>query len=183
MRFEYETDRLQLRVLSESHNAEVLHFYSEGAELFNQYEPEKVSNFYTLDYQAALLRGEYNAFLNGEYMRYFIYAKDNPGIIIGTVSFSNFRRGAYRSCVLGYKLLPAYQKHGYATEAIARLLTALFEDDHLHRVEAFTLADNTASIGLLLRLGFQMEGVAHSIIRLREGFVDHNQYALINPLD
>ena len=183
MHFDYQTDRLYLKVLNDTHADQSLCFYRDGAEVFNLYEPPKAPNFYTEDYQEALLRGEYEGFLSGNYIRYYLFRKEEPDRIIGTVSFSGFQKGAYKSCILGYKLLPAYWHCGYATEAIGRLVSALFSEDKYHRIEAFTLADNTASIALLERLGFSFEGVAHSIIRLKDGYTDHNRYYLINPMD
>lgn len=183
MQFQYETERLKLKVLNETYAGQSLHFYKEGAPVFNPVEPEKPANYYTERYQIALLRGEYQAFLQGQYLRYYLYRLEEPNLIIGTVSFSDIKKGAYRSCILGYKLLPAYWRQGFATEAVSHLITALFEENQMHRIEAYTLSDNYASIGLLLRLGFSFESVANSVIRLNGRYVDHNRYYLINPLD
>lgn len=183
MHFEYETRRLNLKVLGESFAPEVLQFYLSGRRVFDAVESPKSISYYTFEYQSAALKGEYNAFLNGMYMRYFFFVKDEPDKIIGTASFSNIIRGAYHSCVLGYKLLPEYQKQGYALEAVSRLVTAVFEEEKLHRIEAYTLPDNINSISLLTRLGFEFESLAKSVLLLRSGYTDHRRYVLINPRD
>ena len=183
MNFRYETKRLTLQVLDEKNAAQTLAFYSSGSSLFNRVEPVKPMGFYSLDYQRLLLRSEYEAFLNGNYIRYYFSTLDNPGIIIGTASFSHIDRGVYRSCILGYKLLPEYHKQGYAIEALATLISALFSEDRMHRIDAFVLPDNKPSINLLTRLGFACEGIARSVIRLNDGFTDHLRYVLINPAD
>ncbi len=183
MNFEYETMRLKLAVLNDSYADCVLRFYSSGRSIFDLVEPAKADNFYTPEFQRANLQSEFGAFLNGIYMRYFWFAKEKPGQIIGTASFSNIIKGAYRSCHLGYKLLPEFQKQGYALEAVSRLITAVFEEDRMHRIEAYTLPDNLNSISLLTRLGFELECTARSVIMLNGGYADHKRYVLINPRD
>lgn len=183
MRFRYETERLSLQVLNEISAEHSLEFYSAGSYLFNQVEPAKPMDFYTMNYQRALLRSEYQSFLDGSYIRYYFYRLSDPDRIIGTASFSHIDKGVYRSCIIGYKLLPEFHKQGYALEALATLISAIFAEDHIHRIEAFVLPDNIASINLLTRLGFECEGTARSIIRLNNGYVDHLRYVLINPMD
>lgn len=183
MHFKYETERLLISVLNEPSAESILHFYKSGIAAFSIVEPKKADNFYTLNYQKALAKGEYQAFLDGTYARYFISPADDPEMIIGTVSFSHFLPSPYNSCIVGYKILPAYQKKGIATEALSTLITALFKENNIHRIEAFCLPDNVDSIGLLLRLGFKFESVATSVIKLLDGYRDHNRYVLINPFD
>ena len=183
MQFSYRTERLILQALNED-NAELsLEFYSAGSQVFNKVEPEKPMEFYTKKKKKSLLRGEFEAFLKGSYYRFYLTTLEDRYTIIGTVSFSHIDKGAYRSCILGYKLLPEYQKKGYALEAITRLISAIFDEEKLHRVEAFVLRDNQASINLLTRIGFENEGIARSVIKLKDGFYDHMRYVLINPRD
>ena len=179
----YYTDRLILSVLDEEFSDLTREFYYSGREAFARVEPKKEDVFYSPSYQRALLRNEYSAFLEESYARYFFFLRDNPDKIIGTVSLANIQRGPYNSCTIGYKLLPEFQKKGYALEGIARIITAAFNDWNIHRIEAFVLPDNVNSISLLKRLGFSLEGVAKSIIRLNDSYVDHNRYVIINPGD
>ncbi len=181
MHFEYTTNRLSIRTLFESDAQAVLDFYKQGSNIFIPIEPPKPQGFYTHQYQRILLTAEHNAFLDGTSFRYFVFLTNHPDTIIGTVSFSNIIKGAYHSCILGYKFLPEYKGNGYATESVSRMITALFEENHMHRIEAFTLPHNLPSVSLLLRLGFRFESIAHSIIKLESGYTDHNRYILINP--
>ena len=183
MEFTYNTERLTLQVLNETHASRSLEFYYTGRDTFNQVEPPKPPQFYTTEYQSVLLKSEYESFVNGSYYRYYFSKQDNPNVIIGTASMSHIDRGIYRSCILGYKLLPEHQKQGYCLEALTKLISALFSDDRLHRIEAFVLPDNRSSINLLTRLGFECEGVARKIVKLENGYQDHLRYVLINPRD
>lgn len=60
---------------------------------------------------------------------------------------------------LGYALLPAYCGNGYAAEAAGAVLADARESLRLHRILAITDPDNTASIALLLKLGFEFESM------------------------
>lgn len=182
MYFHYETERLNINVLSEDYAGKILDFYYSGREYFIPKESKKPDNFYTLSYQSALARCEYNAYLDGSYYRYFITLKGNPDQIIGTVSFSQITPSPYNSCIIGYKFLPEFQKKGYATEAVLELVKRMFEAGSLHRIEAFCLPDNTDSIKLLERVGFEFESIAKSVIKLQSGYRDHCRYQLINPM-
>jgi len=58
---------------------------------------------------------------------------------------------------IGYTLHPTYTGQGFAFEAVQGLLLYLQGMDH-PRVFAGVMAENIASIRLLLRLGFQFDG-------------------------
>jgi RimJ/RimL family protein N-acetyltransferase len=60
---------------------------------------------------------------------------------------------------LGFTLAPAWQGHGYAAEAVGRVLGYLFGDLGLHRVSAECDLRNVRSARLLERLGFHREGL------------------------
>ena len=183
MFFNYFTERLQLIVLDDTYAEPVLDFYKDGASAFEAVEPVKSDNYYSVQYQAAELKSEYDAFLKGIYMRYFWVLQSCPDKIIGTCSFSNIQRGAYNSCTIGYKMLPEFWHHGYAVEAVTKLVSAAFSDEHLHRINAYVLPANKPSINLLTRVGFSFESISHSVIKLRQGYTDHCLYTIINPKD
>ena len=60
---------------------------------------------------------------------------------------------------IGFTLAAAHQGHGYATEAVGRVLTQLFTAAGLVRVSAECDARNDRSARLLERLGFRREGL------------------------
>jgi len=59
---------------------------------------------------------------------------------------------------IGYSLLPAFQKQGYASEAVAALIGWAFSHAEVERVAAETLPELTPSIRLLERAGFTRGG-------------------------
>lgn len=62
---------------------------------------------------------------------------------------------------IGFSFLKTARGHGYATEAVQGLMTALFTDYHVHRIQANLDARNTSSQQLCERLGMRQE--AHFI--------------------
>ncbi|KFI07220.1 GNAT family N-acetyltransferase [Massilia sp. BSC265] len=79
------------------------------------------------------------------------------GALIGTVNLHHFFP-QNRRCELGYALGSAHWGKGYATEALEVALDYGFHELRLNRVEADIDPRNTASAGVLERLGFRKEG-------------------------
>ncbi len=183
MQLEYETPRLILKVLkADNHNANaVLNFYLNDKELFERYEPDRIPNYYTQNFQKNVLKFEYNTAIKGTHIRFYVFLKSDPETIIGTVCFHEINRGYYSRCEIGYKFASEFHHHGYAREAINYALTGLFEEDQIHRVLAFVEIGNQASGKLLERVGFELEGICKDYIKLRGKWRDHIQYAMINP--
>lgn len=102
-----------------------------------------------------------------------MFDKKNPDFPIGTICFSNFLRGAFNSCMIGYKLDKDYTKKGYMTEALNFLLHEVCFDYPLHRIEAYVMPDNTSSIRLLNKLGFKQEGYLHEFAKINNSWEDH----------
>ena len=182
MLFEYETNRLRLKILDSFHAAKILDFYNENKDFFNPYEPDRPEGFYTIKYQKSLSDFEYNGFLQGKFTRFYIFKKDNPNKIIGSVSFSNIQRGAFLSANIGYKIHTDYTNKGYDYEAIKKALDIMFSDGVLHRIEAYILPSNTPSLALIDKLGFRYEGVATSYVKLHGEWADHLRYSIINSM-
>jgi len=63
----------------------------------------------------------------------------------------------HRGGEIGYVLNPEFSGHGYATEAVRRLLGLAFDDLGLHRIIARVDARNDASARLARRLGMRQE--------------------------
>lgn len=58
---------------------------------------------------------------------------------------------------LGITLSPAHWGHGYATEAVARVVDFIFGELNAHRITAVTDAENEPAAKLFGRLGFRRE--------------------------
>ena len=85
----------------------------------------------------------------------------------------------FRQAEIGFTIAPAHQGHGYATEAVRRLLDYLFERRAKHRVTACCDARNAASAGLLERLGMRREGHLRESTWAKGEWTDDLLYALL----
>jgi aminoglycoside 6'-N-acetyltransferase len=80
---------------------------------------------------------------------------------------------------IGVTLSRRYQRNGYATEALTRLLEYLFRELELHRVEATCDVENLASAKLLERIGMRREGHLHENIWFKGAWGSEYTYALL----
>lgn len=180
MQMNIQTERLQLRILHPNEAEKVLFFYSQNQEHFEPWEPERDVNFYTLSYQRLSLSIEYNLMQQGKLLRYWVFSKDDPRRIIGSVNFYNIVKGSYFACQLGYKFDHRDVGNGYAAESMREAMKYLFADYEIHRIEANIMPSNLRSIHLVQKLGFQYEGLAISNIKINHKWEDHARYAYIN---
>lgn len=181
MSFRLITDRLILQVEDASKAEQILSFYEKNRMVFDLFEPTRPENFYTLTYQKAALQYEYSEIVKGKTLRYYIYLKEAPDTMIGSLNFSRIEHGPFSRTSIGYKIDRDYQNHGYATEACQAAIPVLFSNYKIHRIEARVSPDNIASIKLLEHLDFQFEGMEYKSVEVNGSFQDHFRYSLIAP--
>ena len=179
MLFQYETKRLVLKVLDESCSRAVLDFYLEGDAYFGGMEPERMDGFYTEDYHRRVLEYEQHCFLTEKSARYYIFEKNRPDRIAGTVALRNIVKGSFMSATIGYKLLPEYTGRGIATEAVGRIADEAVRREGLHRIVAYVQPENIASVRVLEKCGFEFEGLARDYAMLNGRWHDHAVYSRI----
>ncbi len=80
---------------------------------------------------------------------------------------------------LGYALSTPFQRRGVMTLALGQLLSEVFLNAALERIEARCAVDNVASQRVLEKLGFQREGLLRGYFVLAGERVDNYLYALL----
>jgi RimJ/RimL family protein N-acetyltransferase len=80
---------------------------------------------------------------------------------------------------IGFTLATAYQKRGYATEAVAAVLDRLFRVQGLHKVTGECDARNRNSAALMERLGFSREGHLRQQTWIKGEWTDDLIYGLL----
>lgn len=179
MNFELSTERLNLKVLGPEAAPMVLSFYQRNKDIFEKYEPILGNDFYTLERQKNILDFEHKNIMRLLMVRYWIFHKNNPTQIIGTVSYRNIVRPIYESCTIGYKMDRDYVNQGYCSEAIRATLPTVSSELGIHRFEALILPDNTPSIHLVEKLGFKFEGILRDKIIIHGERLDHCMYSYL----
>lgn len=173
MQFIYQTNRLILKILTPECAPLVNKFYQDNRQFLEPFEPVRPHNFYTNDFQYANLRCEYKAFMQLAYFRYWIFRRENSDFPVGCICFSNIMHGAFRKCMLGYKLSKNSCHKGYMSEALTALIPLVTKELGLHRIEAYVQPDNAPSIRLLCRLGFEEEGYLKKYAEIQGQWTDH----------
>ena len=103
-----------------------------------------------------------------------------PNKIIGTVSFSDIKKNAMSSCVIGYKIDHDFQRMGYAQRMLTMALKIMVNECHMHRIEAYIAPYNTPSANLVKKLGFISEGTAYEYVLKHGCWEDHLRFVYIS---
>jgi aminoglycoside 6'-N-acetyltransferase len=104
-------------------------------------------------------------------------AVERGDVVIGDVAVGVHDSG--RQATIGYTIATDAQGHGYATEAVAAVLDALFTEAGIHRVVASIDPHNPASRRVLEKLGFRYEGRSPSSVFVRGEWTDDDRFALL----
>lgn len=176
-----ETARLRLQCLNSSSALAVRDFYLENQSYFDIYELTRPSSFYTLAFQTSALDWEWKEMKDNRSLRYYLFLKDDPRTIIGSINFSDIRFGCLQKASLGYKIDHRYQRQGYAYEACVKCLDIMFRDYGLHRIEAHIAPSNYPSIQLIQKLGFLYEGLERESANINRQWQDLHRFAKLNP--
>ena len=91
------------------------------------------------------------------YNRWGLVHKEQD-LLVGTCGYHRWSR-PHRRSEIGYDLAQAFWGQGLMREALAAVLRHGFEAMGLNRIEAFVHPQNTRSVRLLQRMGFQREGL------------------------
>ncbi len=180
MNFEYETERLILRILSANSVLEVLDFHQRNRTLFEKYDGRKPEDYYTVHYQQKLLDFDLQMAVQQKAFRYWIFEKAQPFTVIGTISIQRIEHGIFQTCTVGYKMDEGFHRQGFMTEALNKMISLIFSDLRLHRIEAYVKPENNASIRLLEKSGFRLEGTAYGYIFMNGCWEDHLRFSLIS---
>lgn len=102
-------------------------------------------------------------------------ALERDGVVVGQIGGNRYRPEALGQApdvwdfYLGYSVAPAYWGQGIASEAVRLFVPALHNDLGIRRILAKVFADNVASIRVLQKAGFSLEGTEHAAVWGREG--------------
>lgn len=125
-----------------------------------------------VEYMASIPAGE-----PGKWFQYALELK-TTGQLIGDVGFVRLQREP-RQAEIGFTLAQAYQRQGYASEAVNRLLDYLFTEFELHRVRGNCDPQNTDSARLMERVGMRREGLFIESIWFKGQWGDELWYAIL----
>ena len=176
-----ETERLVLTMPGPEAAPRLVSYFETNRRHLSPWEPPFPKGLFTNAVWKRRLAQNRQEYDGGKSMRLVLLSKDDrDGAVVGLVNFTQFVRGAFMGCSLGYSLDQDAQGKGLMYEAIKEATRHVFEDLGMHRVTANYLPINERSGKLLRRLGFKVEGYARDYIYINGAWRDHILTSLVN---
>jgi len=176
-----QTERLLLHLPGPEAASRMVHYYESNRAHLTPWEPPFPKNMFTNAFWQHRLSQNQQEYVNGQSMRLVLRRRNEPtGPILGLANFTQFVRGAFMACTLGYSMDEDAQGQGHMEEALRRALRHVFDHFGMHRVMANYMPKNERSGRLLKKLGFAVEGYARDYIYINGTWCDHVLTALVN---
>ena len=175
------TARLIVRPATADDVPAIVAYFLDNQAFLEPWEPARPEGFYTEQFWSEQVARNREHAETDRALRMFIFPSDAPGDIIGTVNLTEFVRGAFHACYLGYGLSAAREGQGYMREALRAAIPHAFGPLRLHRIMANYVPHNRRSGSVLKALGFQVEGYARDYLRINGRWEDHVLTSLTNP--
>lgn len=108
----------------------------------------------------------------------FLVCTREDGRIAGFVNINNVVQGAFLSGALGYGAFAHAAGRGLMSEALDVVTRYAFATLGLHRLEANIQPGNLASVALVRRAGFRLEGFSPDFLFIDGAWRDHQRWAI-----
>ncbi|MBQ9949595.1 MAG: GNAT family N-acetyltransferase [Clostridia bacterium] len=168
------TQRLCLRKFSESDTEAVYNAFKNGDFTAKMLTEKQTDRIFAETYIEEM-KSEYE---KGDCYTWAVALKDCDSCVgaisLNMVNFTN------ESAELGYWISPEFMGCGYATESVSAIVRYAFEYMKLHRLSAMCRLDNIASMNVLKKNGFTIEGIAKESAKFQNRYVDIASFAIIN---
>jgi ribosomal-protein-alanine N-acetyltransferase len=176
-----ETERLLLTIPNAGAAPRMLAYVEENREHFAPWAPPEPAGYYTEKFWRDYLQSARRQFEQDIALRLtFFFRDDDDGAVVGDCNFTNFVRGPFQACYLGYKISRRAQGRGLMREALSAAIPYVFENLRLHRIMANYVPTNERSGRLLRQLGFTVEGYARDYLLVGGAWRDHILTSLTN---
>lgn len=109
----------------------------------------------------------------------FLVCKRGSDELVGVVNVTNVVLGAFRSGYLGYYVFSGFERQGLMQQGLRLVVRRAFAALKLHRLEANIQPANKASIALVKRCGFRLEGYSPRYLKINNRWQDHERWAIL----
>jgi len=99
--------------------------------------------------------------------------------MVGVFNISEIVRGMFQSAYLGFYAVAEQEGRGYMSRGLKLVLSTIFEEMNLHRIEANIQPNNSQSIHLVKANGFSKEGLSPKYLNIDGRWQDHERWALL----
>lgn len=175
------TERLVLTLPGPEAAQRMVAYFEGNRSHLGPWEPPFPPGMFTTSFWERRLVQNQDEYRTGKSMRLALLDRREPqSAILGLANFTQFVRGAFMACTLGYSLDANAEGKGLMYEALTTALRHVFDRLQMHRVQANYMPINERSARLLKRLGFQVEGYARDYIFINGAWRDHILTALVS---
>jgi len=169
-----ETERLVVALPEAEAAPRVLAYFVDNRAHLEPWGPPLPEEFYTLELQTERLVRAREDLAEDRGLRLFFWNRaDEAGPVLGNINFSQFSRGPFQSCMLGYGAARPAEGKGMMYEALTAAIDYVFDVLRFHRIQAAYVPTNERSGRLLRRLGFTVEGYARDYLYIGGAWRDH----------
>lgn len=100
------------------------------------------------------------------------------GELVGVFNISEIVRGVFQNAYLGFYAVADFAGKGYMSRGLKLVLTKIFNELKLHRIEANIQPENLASIQLVKNNGFRYEGFSPNYLYINNEWRGHEHWAM-----
>lgn len=167
-------ERLYLQILTPTDVEDYFKLVSDNREFFLKSQAA-IGNLKSLEEAKAQVKTRVEEHDLQKGLNYKIMLND---FLIGIIALRNIQ-WSHQKAAIGYFLSEKESNKGYLTKCLNKLIQIGFEDLKLNRLYAHTSTQNLASNKLLLKCGFQREGLLRKDFCIEGQFVDDYVYGLL----
>lgn len=106
---------------------------------------------------------------------FLIFSSDK---LVGVFNVSEIVRGLFQNAYLGFYAVAEFSGKGYMNAGLKLVLTKVFKELKLHRLEANIQPDNASSIRLVKKNGFRYEGFSPRYLKINGEWRGHEHWAI-----
>jgi ribosomal-protein-alanine N-acetyltransferase len=170
-----------LRPVSPKDAAAYARAYTRNFAHLEPWEPIRPDDFYTEPGQYSRLKQLDEDRREGRIQRWTFDRGD--GEVYGSITLSNIELGIFLNARMGYWVDAELNGRGLATAAVNAVCNYARQRWNLHRVEAGTNVENTASQRVLAKCGFEEIGLSRAHLFVNGRWADSKQFYRILHTD
>lgn len=171
---EIETTRLLLRPIDRTDAKAIFEYRSDSAA--NKYQGWIPKTINEVDEFIGKISPEIN--IPNTWAQFAVVLKENNQLI-GDIGIHFLDTADNRQVEVGFTLNKLFRGKGYATEALAHVLSYLFNDLDKHRIIASIDPNNLDSIKVVEKLGFRKEAHFKKCILINREWTDDLVFAIL----
>lgn len=103
---------------------------------------------------------------------------DSAENIVGVYNVNEIVRGLFQNAYLGFYAVADFAGKGYMSAGLKLVLTKIFNELKLHRIEANIQSENVRSIQLIKSNGFRYEGFSPRYLKIDNEWRGHEHWAM-----